>query len=262
MLSNEWAESNRSWKLPVEYFFWVESALEAISGLSDFGLRHEHSFTGNDISHGLDAASQDYLVSQLSRTKLEVVSEEDVKSGRRVQFPGNFFFLIDPIDGTYNYWRDLPFVGSSVALMYAQQPIWGVVKDMKSNEIYSGGAFIRAQKDGNTISVSTTSVRSSSVLATGVPQGASLRQIHGSLLGRNFDDIGKIRMFGSAALSLAMLAEGKIDAYWENGIFLWDVAAGLAIVRAAGGSYTLRPRESDFRCETIATNGASHWALG
>jgi myo-inositol-1(or 4)-monophosphatase len=113
------------------------------------------------------------------------------------------------------------------------------------------GAF----RDDRPIGVSTVADRSQAVLATGFPSGRDYGTDALTTFTQRVQAFKKIRMIGSAVLSLAMVAEGTFDAYFEEGIMLWDVAAGLALVAAAGGRIDVRPGARHLSVVATATNG-------
>lgn len=218
------------------------------------GRRDGIKFSGGDISHPFDLQAHNHLLLGLESCGIPVLSEENLKNGSLEMLPKGLYFLIDPIDGTYNFWRGLPFVATSVALMNNTKPIFGVVRNLMSGEVYEGGCSLSAQKDGEPISLSSVGSVQHAALATGVPNGTSDLFEADSKRLSVLAHPGKVRMFGSAALSLCFLAEGKVDMYFEAGIFLWDVAAGLAIAQAAGAFVAVRGFPGDFRREVKATN--------
>ena len=209
-------------------------------------------FEQNDISHPIDHDLHTFLRDRLRKTGLPVLSEEDFKETSHVELPCDKYWLVDPVDGTYNLWRGLDFVATSVALMDGPNPIYGVVKSLKTGTLYQGGVTTPATVDGGAISVAKTSRLNEAVLATGFPVRTAKNQFALGLKERALSDVGKVRMFGSAALSLCLLAEGKIDIYWERGIFLWDVAAGLAVAAAAGANVSVKRTPNSLRCEVLA----------
>lgn len=210
-------------------------------------------FAGNDISHPLDVEVNVFLHRQLKQTGLPILSEENLKNIDADEPPAGHYWVIDPIDGTYNLWRGLDFVGTSVALMLGSDPVFGVVKNLLTGDVYHGGSDRPSSKNEQLISISTTSNLNQAVLATGFPVHTPKEEFIRGLVAGQLHTVGKVRMFGSAALSLCLLAEGKIDIYMERGIFLWDVAAGLAIAKAAGADISLMERQkSSYRCNVIA----------
>jgi len=150
-------------------------------------------------------------------------------------------WIVDPLDGTTNFLHGLPHWAVSIALARGEQVIAGVVHDPVKAETFTAGAGSGAYLDGAPIRVSRGVPLSHALLATGVPAGGrvtylphSMRDIEGLM-----PDCAGIRRWGAAALDLAYVAAGRIEAYWERNLGPWDVAAGLLLVTEAGGE--MRP---------------------
>lgn len=167
-----------------------------------------------------------------------ITEEETVQSER-----SEYFWIIDPLDGTTNFLHQLPFFSVSVALAHHQngkdKVVTGIVYEVNRDECFyaygSGEAFL----NGRPIRVSTNQELFSALIATGFPYtrlekiDAHLKMIkHLKLNSRG------LRRFGSAALDLAFVAAGRFDAYFEYGLQPWDLAAGTFLVEQAGGVVT------------------------
>ncbi|MCL4131077.1 UNVERIFIED_CONTAM: hypothetical protein GTU68_044896 [Idotea baltica] len=148
-------------------------------------------------------------------------------------------WVIDPLDGTTNYIHGIPFYSISVALMHHDEVVMGIIKDCARSETFyawqGGGAYL----NGRPITVSDTYQLSDAIMATGFPyydfdRAESYIRALMILMKRSRG----IRRFGSAALDLAYVASGRFDAFFEYGLNPWDVAAGILIVREAGGRVT------------------------
>ena len=142
-------------------------------------------------------------------------------------------WVVDPLDGTANYFRGLDQSCISIALLNKDKALIGVIYNFNTNEIFHAvkqqGAFL----DGTPISVSEIGLKNKASLTTGFPASESVKSSLDFL-----DDLKgwkKIRMFGSAALSCAYVASGRCDVYIEKGVYLWDFAAGICLVEEAGG---------------------------
>jgi myo-inositol-1(or 4)-monophosphatase len=135
-------------------------------------------------------------------------------------------------------------------------PLVGVIQDLSRDEVFSGIVGQGAWLNGQPIRVSEISDRSRAILCSGLPTAS----VHGpakldAFLSRA-EAYKKLRALGSAALMLAYVACGRCDAYAEDGAAIWDVAAGLAIVAAAGGRFTIKASEASERYDVEATNAA------
>ena len=144
-------------------------------------------------------------------------------------------WIVDPLDGSMNFSRGVDVCCISIALWKNSNPILGVVYDFNRNEYFTGIVNEGAWLNGNPITTSKVSKKSKSVLATGFPVSMDYSKKALSSFAQDIRKYKKIRMIGSAALSLAYVACGRFDIYHEKNIKIWDVAAGLAIVQAAGG---------------------------
>lgn len=193
---------------------------------------------GRDIKLEADREAEARALAVLSeKSSFGVLAEE---SGEHGEVSG-FRWVVDPLDGTLNYNRGLPLSSVSIGLLRDETPVVGVVFDFHRDELFSGAVGEGAWCNRRAISVSETAEGSRAVLATGFPtyrdfgDASLLEFVH------HVQRFKKVRLLGSAALSLAYVACGRMDAYAEDDIMLWDVAAGLAIVSAAGGQVNVTP---------------------
>ena len=145
-------------------------------------------------------------------------------------------WIVDPLDGTTNFLHGLPHWAVSIALEHKGEVVAGVIFDAAKDELYwaekGGGAWMNDQR----LRVSNRRSMIECIFATGVPFGgrgtlpATLQD-----LARLMPACAGVRRWGAASLDLAYVAAGRYDGYWERGISAWDIAAGLLIVREAGG---------------------------
>jgi myo-inositol-1(or 4)-monophosphatase len=155
--------------------------------------------------------------------------------------PGGWCWIVDPLDGTFNYLRGMRPWGVSIALWHDAEPVAGVVFDPVSDECFSGRVGHGATLNGAAVAVAPSRPASKAVVATGAPVHADYTDAGLVTVRDAMRRFKKVRMIGSAALSAAFVACGRLDAYVEEGIMLWDIAAGAALVRAAGGVADVRP---------------------
>ena len=190
--------------------------------------------TGKDIKLRADKESEAVIIEALNcHSTYSILSEEYGEKGAfDIESP---FWIVDPLDGTVNYSRHIPINCISIALWQGEIPILGVICDFNNSEIFSGIVGEGAWCNDKKISVSDIERADEAILATGFPvnRSYSTEALAGFL--SNIQSFKKIRMLGSAAMSLAYLAAGRVDAYTEEDIMLWDTAAGIAIIKAAGG---------------------------
>ena len=164
------------------------------------------------------------------------------------------FWVVDPLDGSVNFSRYMPMCCTSIGLWSGSDPILGVVYDFNRGEIFSGVANSTASLDGKHIKVSETSNIQDAILCTGFPVNTDFSNRSLSDFVKHISDYKKIRLMGSAALSLAYVACGRVDSYIEEDIMLWDVAAGLALILGAGGSVDLSPGRHKWSYKVYASN--------
>lgn len=129
-------------------------------------------------------------------------------------------WIIDPIDGTINFIRGIPHFCVSIGILENNELTHGVIFNPCNGELYSATKGKGAQRDGKRIRVSECNSLDQALIAT-----------HGKV----FTDYAVMRRMGSAALDLAYVACGRFDAYVDQGLASWDIAAGMIIVREAGG---------------------------
>lgn len=175
---------------------------------------------------------------------LSILSEEGGPAEER-KAQQELRWIIDPLDGSVNYWKGIPFCCVSVGLWYDKTPVLGAVYDFNSEEMFTGIVGRGAWLNGRAIHVSDTSQLDRGILCTGFPVATDFSA---EGLGHFVNQVRayrKVRLLGTAALSLCYVATGRADAYYERDIKIWDVAAGLAIVRAAGGLYAVGPSRAE-----------------
>ncbi|MFT6069503.1 MAG: myo-inositol-1(or 4)-monophosphatase [Bacteriovoracaceae bacterium] len=211
---------------------------------------------GRDIKINLDRESNELIKNLLLKeTDYSVLTEESGFHKNDNDLGSSPYWIVDPIDGTFNFSRGIPHCCISIALWKKDEPMIGIILDLNSSDFYIGsssGTFLNGEK----FFVSHTSDCSQSVLCTGFPVDLGLNESSSLALFLQFEKFKKIRMLGSAATSLAYLASGKVDAYIEKQIRIWDVAAGLALVKFAGGKVEFKRVENDpTLLDVVATNG-------
>ena len=207
---------------------------------------------GRDIKLQADIESENIIKKYLKdNSDLPILAEE---SGANEDL-GSSYWVVDPLDGTSNYSRDFPICCISIALIHENKIILGVINDFNRNIIFEGSTETPAMMNSKLISVSDISDKTKATLATGLPAKGSYKDEAMLALAKEFTQWKKIRMIGSAAMSCAYVASGQFDQYQENGIFLWDIAAGLAIIKAAGGNYHYKTYDDNkFKVDVIANN--------
>ncbi|MBK8175572.1 MAG: inositol monophosphatase [Rhodospirillales bacterium] len=148
-------------------------------------------------------------------------------------------WIVDPLDGTTNFLHGIPHFSISIALERDGEPFAGVVYSPIVDEMFvaerGSGAFL----NGRRLRVSGRRRLDESVFATGIPfKGQPDHALFLSQLRAVMEVVAGVRRYGSAALDLAYVAAGRFDGYWENGLNPWDIAAGIVLIREAGGFVT------------------------
>lgn len=146
-------------------------------------------------------------------------------------------WIVDPLDGTTNYLKGLPHWAVSIALCEGKDVLCAVVYDPAKAEMFVAERGRGAYLNGAAIRVSEAVPLDAALFATGVPAGGRISHLPDCLddLERLMPQSAGIRRWGAAALDLAYVAAGRIEGYWERNLGPWDVAAGMLLVREAGG---------------------------
>lgn len=216
------------------------------------------SKSANNLVTDVDHTAEDRIVEALEKLLPDAgfIAEE----GSGEQGTG-LNWVIDPLDGTTNFVHGVPCYCISIALVDGTEPILGVVHEVTRDERFTawkgGGAFL----NGAPIRVSVRKELQDSLLATGFPYDdfgheAEYMELLRELMHRTRG----IRRLGSAAADLAYVACGRFEAFYEYGLNSWDVAAGVLLVREAGGRVSgFRPSTDPvFDEEIVASNSAIH----
>lgn len=191
-----------------------------------------------------------------------VLAEESAGSGTPGKAPR--VWVVDPLDGTVNFIHAIPHIAVSVALWVEGRAAAGVVIDVMHGEEFTATASGGAYSGGNPITVSPQESLGLSLVATGFPYD---HNVHGAAYAANLGQVltlvQGVRRLGSAALDLAWVASGRYEGYWEFGLKPWDMAAGVLLVKEAGGAAST-PRGED--CDLgdtgiVASNGLIHEGL-
>ena len=172
----------------------------------------------------------------------------------------NYTWVIDPLDGTTNYTRNIPFFSTSVALLYQGVPILGVVFDPINKELYIAEKGKRAFLNGKRIRVAQRHVLSKAVFLFNKYRAKEDFLRFQEILGLVGDKCATLRVLGSVILGLCYLASGKADAFFTVGHKPWDLVAGALIISESGGRVT-NLLGDDWQVEEkniIAANGRIH----
>jgi myo-inositol-1(or 4)-monophosphatase len=212
---------------------------------------------------------------------LDVETQDKIEKLLAAQFPDAAFFgeegtsgspdaefrwVVDPIDGTVNFAYGIPHACISIALQQrapagqgvtrdGYKTIAGVVHDPFCHETWTGILGGLALLNGKTTLVSKRSEIGQAIVSMGFAKSSKTTNMMLPILNDLVYRVRKIRIMGSAALSLVYVASGRFDAYLEGGVRLWDIAAGGLIIECAGGEFFHQEIDQDHTYRLIANNG-------
>jgi myo-inositol-1(or 4)-monophosphatase len=210
--------------------------------------------TAHDIKLEIDVQAQD-LITKILLTKFPghaLYGEEGIVGDQQ----SDYQWVVDPLDGTVNFYYGIPHFCVSIALRFRGEVIVGVIFDPMRNELWSAEKNGSATLNERPIEVSPRTQLAEAVVSIGLAKTSATIEAGLPLLQDMVHRVRKCRMLGSAALDLAYVASGRLDAYIEQGISLWDIAAGWLLVERAGGRVELAPREGmPDKFRVVASNG-------
>jgi myo-inositol-1(or 4)-monophosphatase len=210
------------------------------------------SSTNKDIKLKADISSEEIIKDIIkSESSYPILAEESGQSAKNLS---DTFWVVDPLDGTANYLRDIPICCVSIALISNFKPVLGVIYDFNNNHMYEGSIETKALLNGNEISVSKVDTFHEGVLLTGLPNNTDYSDAALLKMVKDFQKWRKVRMIGSAAMAAVYVASGKADLYSEKKTYLWDIAAGAAIVNAAGGDALILNQNKNFQVDVYFSN--------
>jgi len=190
----------------------------------------------HDYVTEIDKSSEAQIVREIKRYHPDhaILGEEGGSQGE-----SDHVWIIDPLDGTSNYLHGIPHFGISIALQVKGRTEHAVVYDPMRDEMFSASRGNGAHLNNTRIRVSARNTLDSAILATAFPfRQRGMMSVYTGIFSDVFRKIEDIRRNGAAALDLAWVAAGRMDAYFEIGLKPWDVAAGALLVREAGGVVT------------------------
>jgi myo-inositol-1(or 4)-monophosphatase len=227
----------------------ARSAGEAIRKAKDDSLQVD-SAEQHDIKLELDRRIQE----QIRREIIAAYPEHGFlgEEGGEAANPGQHEWVVDPIDGTVNLFYGIPHYAVSVACRLDGRSLAGAIYDPNRDEMFSTHGGGGSTCNGKKIQVAKRLKLEEAVIALGFSKGKAtidkcleLYQFYG----------GRMRAMGSAALDLAYVAAGRLDAYIEQGVSIWDVAAGALLVEEAGGQVRITAGDPKGKLHLVASNG-------
>lgn len=186
-----------------------------------------------------DTAAESVILERLRDAFPDHRIHAEEGGGAEWREPGPPIWLIDPLDGTNNFAHGFPHVGVSMALMVDQSPVVGVVYDPLRDETFTAAAGDGAYLNGEPIQVTDVELLGDAFLATGFPYDRRIAPDNNvERLDHFLRRSQGVRRAGAAVLDLSYVACGRFDGFWELRLHPWDVAAGVLLVREAGGRAT------------------------
>ena len=232
----------------------VEVAKEAALSVIPERDRRVKADLGREVKIRGDIRLNRMLIDRLEAgSPYPVLSEEQGLSTGKSADKG-YRWILDPLDGSLNFSRGIPLFCISIAFWKEMDPLLGIVYDFKRDEMFSGLVGEGAWLNGKAIEVSAVTEKNEAVLCTGFPVSTDFSESALLDFVSHIQLYRKVRLLGSAALSLAYVASGRADVYEENHIAIWDVAAGIALVIAAGGVVHFRHTNIENRLIVKAGN--------
>ena len=238
---------------------YLSIAKDAVSKAGGFLAENDRSSIkvncddGKDIKIDADVRSEEIIFKHLiEHSSHSILSEE---KGLMPRERDEYLWIVDPLDGTMNYFKGIPLCCVSIGLWYQDKPLLGVVYNFNTGEFFTGIVGEGAWADDRKISVSDVGQKEKAVLSTGFP---SCTDFSTNAIGNFVEDLRlykKIRMIGSAALSICYVACGRTDAYYEKDIMLWDIAGGIPIALGAGGKSRAEKASAENCFHVFVSNG-------
>jgi myo-inositol-1(or 4)-monophosphatase len=227
--------------------------------LANFARRQEAvARFAHDIKLKLDEECQQIIQTELAVRfpTHSIVGEEDATVGGRSG--AGVEWVVDPIDGTVNFSHGLPFWCCSVAALQAGKTLAGAVYAPALGVCYTARLGGGAACNGEPIRVSSVSTLAQAMVLTGLDKTPGMDLPPFALFQATSLHVQKTRILGSAALDLCRVAHGQADAYFETGIYIWDIAAARLIISEAGGREEILERLDHGRLRFMASNGLLH----
>jgi len=236
---------------------WLYIAREAALLAGSFLLKNRNikvcSESGRDIKIAADAESELIILDYLKgKSDFSILSEE---SGLMTHGGHGPMWIVDPLDGSFNYMRGIPLCCVSIGLWQDDKPLVGIVYDFNRSELFSGIVRKGAWLNNKPIKVSNVTQKKKAVLCTGFPVNTELSSKNIKSFRNDILYYKKARLIGSAALSIAYVACGRTDAYKEKDIMLWDIGGALPVLLGARGKLDIKKAAKENSYHVYASNG-------
>lgn len=212
------------------------------------------SAEAHDIKLEIDVRAQELITRSLLKEfpQHALYGEEGIVGDQASEHQ----WIVDPLDGTVNFYYRIPHFCVSIALRFKSEIMVGVIYDPIRDEMWCGQKGEKPRLNGQHFRVSERTELADAVISVGLSKTGVLIESNVPMLHQMIHRARKCRVLGSAALDMAYVACGRLDAYIEQGISLWDIAAGWILIETAGGTVDLRPRKDmKDKYSIIASNG-------
>jgi myo-inositol-1(or 4)-monophosphatase len=239
------------------YLDAAEKAARAAGKLlrKNFGRpQRVNAVAAHDIKLQIDIQTQELITKLLLKEfpKHALYGEEGTVGDQSSEHQ----WIVDPLDGTVNYFYGIPHFCVSIALRFRNEVMAGVIYDPIRREMWKVQKGEIPTLNGDPVHVSDRADLAEAVVSVGLAKTGETINANFPLLQQMVHRVRKCRVLGSAALDMAYVACGRLDAYIEQGISLWDIAAGWLLVENAGGTVDLRPRaDMKDKYSIVASNG-------
>ena len=226
------------------YLDTAEEAARAAGKLlrENFRQRQQvNAMAAHDVKLEIDVQTQELITDLLLKEfpGHALYGEEGVVGDQNTEHQ----WVVDPLDGTVNYFYGIPHFCVSIALRLRGEIMVGVIYDPMRDEMWAGQKGDTPKLNGQPFHVSDRADLAEAVISIGLAKTGETINANFPLLQAMIHRVRKCRVLGSAALDMAYVACGRFDAYIETGISLWDIAAGWLLIENAGGTVDLRPLE-------------------
>src|SRR5947207_9092440 len=239
------------------YLDAADNAARAAGELLRKSFQHPqrvNSALAHDIKLEIDVQAQELITKLLLEEFPEhaLYGEEGIGGDQSSEHQ----WVVDPLDGTVNYFYGIPHFCISIALRLRNEIMVGVIYDPIRDELWLGQKGEAPKLNGEPFHVSDRAELAEAVISVGLAKTGETIDTNFPLLQAMIHRVRKCRVLGSAALDMAYVACGRLDAYIETGISLWDIAAGWLLIENAGGTVDLRPLEHmSEKYSIVASNG-------
>ncbi|MEO5909407.1 MAG: inositol monophosphatase family protein [Pelobium sp.] len=248
----------------MDYQNICQQVVEIAKFAGDFIKKESLSFTSskieykglNDMVSYVDKTAEKMIISELQKILPEAGFLAEEGTGNKTA--AHLTWIIDPLDGTTNFIHGIPTYAVSIALKQDDELVIGVIYEINRDECFYAWKDSKAYLNGEIIKVSANENMGSSLIATGFPYYDFKRQkSYIDLFNEVMQKCHGLRRIGAASVDLAYTACGRFDAYFEYNLKPWDIAAGLLIVKQAGGEvFDFDGGNSPLEtCDVVVTNG-------